>query len=36
MSNNVQGIKLPFALAQDVCLQDIEILKKNVSIVVRG
>ena len=23
-SNNVQGLKLPFALAQDVCLQDIE------------
>ena len=23
-SNNVQGLKLPFALAQDVCLQDID------------
>ena len=23
-SNNVQGLKLPSALAQDVCLQDIE------------
>ena len=23
-SNNVQGLKLPFALAQDVCLEDIE------------
>ena len=24
-SNNVQSLKLPFALAQDVCLQDMEI-----------
>ena len=24
VSNNVQGLKLPFVLAQDVCLQDIE------------
>ena len=24
MSNNVQGLKQPFALAQDVCLQNIE------------
>ena len=24
-SNNVQGLKLPFALAQDVCLQDTDI-----------
>ena len=24
-SNNVQGLKLPFALAHDVCLQDIAI-----------
>ena len=23
-SNNVHGLKLPFALAQDVCLQDID------------
>ena len=23
-SNNVQGLKLPFALAQDVCLQDMD------------
>jgi len=23
-SNNVQGLKLPFALAQDVCLEDID------------
>ena len=22
--NNIQGLKLPFALAQDVCLQDID------------
>ena len=36
MSNNVQGLKLPFALAQDVCLQDIERKKVFVFIVVRG
>ena len=24
MSNNIQGLKLPFALAQDVCLQNID------------
>ena len=35
-SNNVQGLKLPFALAQDVCLQDVEKKKKIVFIVVRG
>ena len=35
-SNNAQGLKLPFALAQDVCLQDIEIFFVFVSIVVRG
>ena len=35
-SNNVQGLKLPFALAQDVCLQDIEKKFLFVFIVVRG
>ena len=35
-SNNVQGLKIPFALAQDVCLQDINNNKLFVSIVVRG
>ena len=35
-SNNAQGLKLPFALAQDVCLQDIEKNKVFVFIVVRG
>ena len=28
-SNNVQGLKLPFVLAQDVCLQDIEKKKEK-------
>ena len=35
-SNNVQGLKLPFALAQDVCLQDIDNFFNFVFIVVRG
>ena len=35
-SNNVQGLKLPFALAQDVCLQDIDNFFVFVFIVVRG
>ena len=40
MSNNVQGLKLPFALAQDVCLQDIDFFFffffVFVAVVVRG
>ena len=35
-SNNVQGLKLPFTLAQDVYLQDIFKKMVFVSIVVRG
>ena len=35
-SNNVQGLKLPFALAQDVCLQDTDNFFVFVFIVVRG
>ena len=35
-SNNVQGLKLPFALVQDVCLQDIDNSFVFVFIVVRG
>ena len=35
-SNNVQGLKLPFALAQDVCLQDIDNFLYLFFIVVRG
>ena len=36
MSNNVQGLKLPFALALDVCLQDIDNIFVFVFIGVRG
>ena len=35
-SNNVQGLKLRFALAQDVCLQDIDNFLFYFFIVVRG